>query len=661
MTSVGQQLIITAIPAIPFIVFFLLVVFGRILKENAQFVSVFGIVFSLVFSVFALYTVASTGTPIEFSVNWVDLGPGGSFSFGIFVDAWAAIMLIIVCVVSLMVQLFSGGYMEGHPRFAWYYAVATIFSGSMLALVVSTNFIQAYFFWELVGATSYLIHGFYFEKNEATYAAQKAFIVNRVADAALLIGIIILWRGTGTTSFDGISQAAQAGFIEQNTLTVALLFIFLGVTGKSAQLPLHVWLKNAMQGPTPLSALIHAAAMILSGVYLFSRTYDIFVQSPTAMATAAFIGGFTAFMAATMAMVQKDIKYIIAYSTISQLGYVTLGLGVGAYSAALFHIYNHAFFKSLLFLMAGALGYAVGTYSMQKMGGLRRRMPITFWSIVIASFSLAGIFPFAGFWSKDAIIAETLYSGNALLFFFAISTVFMTAFYMFRGLFLCFFGEPKSEEARNAREVPGIMTVPMIILAVLSVSSGWVGIPQGSGIPVPDFWDRLVQPSAFAENTLALEPHSFGWPLALLTIALAFAGIATAYLLVVARPGIARSLGRRFPGAHDFFLNGWYFDELYDRLFVRPAFAIGRFVKNFDRVVVRGGSEGVGRGASGLGGLLGRTQTGGVQNYVLYILGGVLIIGIVVGAVASGAQYVAIGAVILALITVGTIAVGGRL
>ncbi|AHY46850.1 proton-translocating NADH-quinone oxidoreductase, chain L [Rubrobacter radiotolerans] len=661
MTSVGQQLIITAIPAIPFIVFFLLVIFGRVLKENAQYLSVFGIVFSLVFSIFALYTVVSTGQPIEFSVNWVDLGPGGSFSFGILVDAWAAVMLIIVCVVSLMVQLFSGGFMEGHPRFAWYYAVATIFSGSMLALVVSTNFIQAYFFWELVGATSYLIHGFYFEKNEATYAAQKAFIVNRVADAALLIGIIILWRGAGTTSFEGIAQAAQVGFIDQGTLTVALLFIFLGVTGKSAQLPLHVWLKNAMQGPTPLSALIHAAAMILSGVYLFSRTYDIFVQSATAMAVAAFIGGVTAFMAATMALVQKDIKYIIAYSTISQLGYVTLGLGVGAYSAALFHIYNHAFFKSLLFLMAGALGYALGTYSMEKMGGLRRRMPVTFWSIVIASLSLAGIFPLAGFWSKDAIIAETLAGGHYFLFALAISTVFMTAFYMFRGVFLCFFGEPRSEEARNAREVPGIMAVPMIILAVLSVASGWVGIPSGFGLPVPDLWDTYITPSTFAEGVLALEPHGFSYLLAGISVLIALAGIATAYLLVVSRPELAASLGRRFPRAHAFLLNGWYFDELYDRLFVRPAFAIGRGVKRFDDRVIRGGSEGLGRAARGLGGLIGRTQTGGVQNYVLFILGGVFLIGVVVGAFAVGAQYVALAAVILAAITLGTFVVGARL
>ena len=637
MQTVGQQLIIAAIPGIPLLSFLALALFGRLLGEDAQYVAILGVTVSLVFSVFTLINVAGLfgfqGGPIEFSVDWIDLGPGGSISMGVYIDQWASVMLIIVCFVSLMVQLFSGGYMEGHPRFAWYFAVASIFTGSMLGLVVSPNFIQAYFFWELVGGTSYLIHGFYFEKPEATYAAQKAFIVNRVADAALFIGIIIFWRETGTTSFADIASAAQAGFIGSTTLTVALLLVFLGAAGKSAQFPLHVWLSNAMQGPTPLSALIHAAAMIVSGVYLISRTYDIFVQSPTAMLVVAYGGAFTAFMAATMALVQKDIKQIIAYSTISQLGYVMLGLGEGAFTAGVFHIYNHAFFKALLFLIAGSLGYALGGYKLADMGGLRRRMPITFWTFVIAALSLAGIFPFSGFWSKDAIVAAAFDEGRYVLFGLALVTVFLTAFYIFRGLFIAFLGEPRSEVARNAVESPGIMTTPMVLLAFLSIVSGWVGIPKGFGLPIKDFFGDFVQPSNFADSTLnALNPtpHTFSFLMAAISVLFGLAGIGLAYLLAVRRPDLAAALGRRFSGVEAFLLNGWYFDAFYGAVFVRPAKALGRAVRGFDVKALGGFVGGIGGAVSWGGERLRVLQTGAVQNYALFILFSVLVAVVVV-------------------------------
>ncbi|MGI8649961.1 MAG: NADH-quinone oxidoreductase subunit L [Rubrobacter sp.] len=661
MQSVGQQLIITAIPAVPALVFLALALFGRVLKENAQYVAIFGMVFSLVFSVFALYAVGSGGTPIEFAVDWIDLGAGGSFSMGVYIDGLAAMMLVVVSFVSLMVQLYSGAFMEGDPRLAWYYAILNLFTASMLGLVLATNFIQLYVFWELVGLCSYLLIGHWFEKPSARDAAQKAFIVTRVGDTALFVGIIMFWRATGTTSFEGIANAAQAGFIGGSVLTTAIILVFIGAIGKSAQFPLHVWLPDAMEGPTPVSALIHAATMVAAGVYLVARTYDIFVQSPTAMLTVAYIGGFTALMAATMALVKKDMKRIVAYSTVSQLGYMMLALGIGAFSASMFHLYNHAFFKALLFLGAGSIIHAMSSYSLTDMGGLKRRMPITFWTMVIAGLSLAGIFPLAGFWSKDAIVASTFEEHYYILFGMALLTVFLTAFYIFRAIFIAFLGEPRTEAARNAIESPGAMTLPMILLAFLAIVSGWVGIPEGLGLPVPDLFSGFVAPSQFAVSTFEIEPHGFSFVLAGISLAFALAGIGLAYFLYVASPSTATSMQRRFSGLHTFFDKGWYFDELYDRIFVRPAFAIGRFIKSFDKRVIRGGSEGIGRGASGLGGLLGRTQTGGVQNYVLYILGAVLLIGLIVGATAAGAQYVVLAALILAVITVGTIAVGGRL
>ena len=370
METVGQQLIIAAIPGLPVLVFLVLALFGRLLPEfGVQVVFILGNTMALVFAGFALVFVVRNEAPIQFAVNWIDLGPGGSFSMGVYIDGLAAVMLVVVSFVSLLVQLYSAGFMEGDRRFAWYYAVLNLFTASMLGLVLAPNFIELYIFWELVGLCSYLLVGHWFEKPSARDAAQKAFIVTRIGDAALFIAICIFWATTGTTAFDGIADAAQSGFIAGSVLTTAVILVFVGAVGKSAQFPLHVWLPDAMEGPTPVSALIHAATMVAAGVYLVARTYDIFVQSETAMLTVAYIGGFTALMAATMALVKTDIKRVIAYSTVSQLGYMMLGLGLGSYTAGIFHLYNHAFFKALLFLCAGSIIYAMNSYNMMEMGG----------------------------------------------------------------------------------------------------------------------------------------------------------------------------------------------------------------------------------------------------------------------------------------------------
>jgi len=658
--TVGQQLIITAIPTLPALVFLVLVLTGRLLEEAAQYVAILGVTISLVFSVFALLFVAGIvpggGAPIEFSVNWIDLNQGGSFPVGVYIDGLAAVMLVVVSFVSLMIQLYSGAFMEGDKRFAWFYAVLNLFTASMLGLVLAPNFIQLYIFWELVGLCSYLLVGHWFEKPSARDAAIKAFVVTRIGDAALFVGIIIFWATTGSTAFTDVSEAAQAGFIGGSLFTTAVILVFVGAVGKSAQFPLHVWLPDAMEGPTPVSALIHAATMVAAGVYLVARTYDIFVQSPTAMLVVAYIGGFTALMAATMALVKKDIKRVIAYSTVSQLGYMMLGLGLGSYTAGIFHLYNHAFFKALLFLCAGSIIYAMDSYNLFEMGGLRRRMPITFWAMVIAGISLSGIFPFAGFWSKDAIVASAYEEHYYLLFGMALLTVFLTAFYIFRAIFLAFTGEPRSEPAREAAESPGIMTGPMLILAFLAIVSGWVGIPEGFGLPIRDYFSAFVHPSEFAVSTLGLEEHAFSFALGGISVAVALLGIGLAYALYVARPEWAGALTARLSWLHTFLDKGWYFDALYGATVVRFAMWLGRATRGFDRNVIGGLVGGLGRGTLGTGGLLQRLQSGGVQNYALFILLSVLIIGVIVGA-----QYAVMVVGLIVLITVAAFAVGARL
>ena len=651
--TVGQQLIIAAIPGFPALSFLIMALFGRYLRENAQFIAIIGLVFSLVFSSFSLAAVAGvTGEagPIDFAVNWIDLGKGGSFQMGVYIDGLAAVMLVVVCFVSLMIQLYSGEFMRDDPRFAWYYAVLNLFTASMLGLVLAPNFIELYVFWELVGLCSYLLIGHWFERPAAAKAAQKAFIVTRIGDAALFVGIIMFWQATGTTSYEGISEAAQAGFIGGSFFATAVVLVFVGAIGKSAQFPLHVWLPDAMEGPTPVSALIHAATMVAAGIYLVARTYDIFVQSPGAMLVVAYIGGFTALMAATMALTKKDMKRVIAYSTVSQLGYMMLALGIGAFSASIFHLYNHAFFKALLFLGAGSIIYAMNSYNIFDMGGLRRRMPVTFWTMVIAGLSLAGIFPLSGFWSKDAIIASAFAEHYYVLFVVALLTVFLTAFYIFRAIFVAFTGEPRTEGAREAVEAPGIMTGPMVILAFLAVVSGL------AGTPLADYFAEIVSPSEFATETLALEPHEFNLPLAALSVLVAVGGIALAYALYVPKPERAAALARRFSGLYSFLDKGWYFDDLYDHIFVRPAMAIGRATREFDRRALGGLITGVGRGAGGLGERLRPLQSGGAQNYALFILVSMLILGVIVGA-----QYAFLVVALIAAVAIVAVAVGARL
>ncbi len=381
----------------------------------------------------------------EVSMRWLAM-PGLNVDMGLLIDGLTAVMLIVVTSVALLVQIYSWGYMHGDPGFSSYYAYQSVFAGAMLGLVLANNFGQLFVFWELVGLASYLLIGFWFGRHSAKNAAVKAFITNRVGDFGLLLGILFLQIIFGTLNFSGLA-AEVAGYTNTAILIVVSILLLAGPIGKSAQFPLHVWLPDAMEGPTPVSALIHAATMVAAGVYLIARAFFIFSATPEVMMLIAVIGGFTALFAATIALVQNDIKRILAYSTLSQLGYMVMAMGIGAMTAGMFHLMTHAFFKSLLFLAAGSVIHAIaGEQDIWKMGRLKDKMPITTWTFVIGALALAGIPPLSGFWSKDEILLGAFAGGYTGLYLLGTLVAFMTAFYMFRLIFVVFFGSGKGVE-----------------------------------------------------------------------------------------------------------------------------------------------------------------------------------------------------------------------
>ncbi len=407
-------------------------------------------------------------------IQWAVIG-SLNIHIGVLVDALTAVMVVVVTFVSLMVQIYSQGYMKGDPGYPRYYAFMSLFTACMLGLVLANNILFMFVFWEGVGLGSYLLIGFWFHKPSAANAAKKAFIVTRAGDFGFLAAILLLYAQTGTFDTQTLYNLVATGALAGSVLTWVAIGIFAGAAGKSAQFPLHVWLPDAMEGPTPVSSLIHAATMVAAGVFLVARFYPLFQHSAEAMTTVAVIGAFTAIFAASMGLVMNDIKRVLAYSTISQLGYMMLGLGVGSVAIGIFHLFTHAFFKCLLFLGSGSVNHGTGTFDMRLMGGLRKVMPWTYATFVIGSLSLAGIWPLAGFWSKDQILVAAL-TNNPVLFTLAIVTVFMTAFYMFRAVFMTFHGEYKGgaipehgghdEPSHGPHESPAVMVAPMVVLAV---------------------------------------------------------------------------------------------------------------------------------------------------------------------------------------------------
>ena len=584
---------------------------------------------SLVLSVWAF--IAVSGAPHHVldmpNYQWIAIGDT-VIHIGVTVDALAAAMLIVVTSVSLMVQIYSRGYMKGDGGFCRYFAFMSLFTGSMLGLVLADNLLFLFLFWEGVGLCSYLLIGFWFHKPEAARAAMKAFLVTRLGDFGFLAAILLLYTKTGTFDIGELQNLALAGAIGGTVLTWAAIGVFSGAVGKSAQFPLHTWLPDAMEGPTPVSALIHAATMVAAGVYLVARMFPIFASSTTAIYTVAIIGGFTAIFAASMALVMNDIKRVLAYSTISQLGYMMLGLGavgVGVstghialehglalgVAVGIFHLFTHAFFKALLFLGAGSVSHATETFDMREMGGLRKAMPWTFIMFVIASLSLAGIWPLAGFWSKEAILAEAFHY-VPVLFYLAIITVFMTAFYMFRVIFLTFAGEYRGQAHGNhgLHESPIVMLLPMGVLTVLAVVAGFLGVNELLGGESHSFFGALSHPLAWT---------SLVW---------AGGGIFLAYAIYSAKWLSAASIERTFAPLHTMLSRKYWFDELYERLFLMRFLIDGVFavLHWFDDHIIDGAVNGIASLTVVVGTGVRRLETGQLQAYGLAIFVGILVI-----------------------------------
>jgi len=552
-------------------------------------------------------------------------------------DSLTAVMLIVVTSVSLLVQVYSTAYMHGEEGYGRFFAEMSLFTASMLGLVLADNLLLLYAFWELVGLCSYLLIGFWYQRPAAAAAAKKAFVVTRFGDFGFLIAILLLYANNpeGTLSISTLAAMANEGVLKGALLTWAALGIFSGAVGKSGQFPLHVWLPDAMEGPTPVSALIHAATMVAAGVYLVARTFPLFAAAPDALGTVALIGGFTAFFAATMGLVATDIKRVLAYSTISQLGYMMLALGVGAYAAAAFHLLNHAFFKALLFLGSGSIYHAVETYDLRFMGGLRRAMPITFTTFVIAALAIAGIPPLSGFWSKDEILTETLLSGNLPLFLLALAAALMTAFYMFRLVFLAFAGESRAvpgAHARHPHESPWLMTLPLALLAVPSVLSGFLN-PIRELAPLtglaPHALSNLLGAPPLVHDALSRAGHAtaaFNPTVALLSTAVAVAGILLAWAMYGARFLSAEALGRGLAPVYRTLISKYWIDELYQAIVNWFVLGLGRLLHWFDANVVDGIVNAAGRLPIGVGGALRYAQSGQAQAYGLAFLAGVIVL-----------------------------------
>jgi NADH-quinone oxidoreductase subunit L len=548
--------------------------------------------------------------------NWLIIEGSINIHFGLTIDMLTAVMLIVVTTVSLMVQIYSQGYMHGDPGYHRYYAYMSLFTTAMLGLVMTSNLLIMYVFWELVGLCSYLLIGFWFHRPAAARAAKKAFIVTRIGDFGFLAAILLLFSKAGTLDIAQLHSLAIAGTLGAAVLTWAALGIFLGAAGKSAQFPLHVWLPDAMEGPTPVSALIHAATMVAAGVFLVARMYPLFEHSGAALSTVAIIGGFTAIFAATMGLVMTDIKRVLAYSTISQLGYMMLGLGTGGVAIGIFHLFNHAFFKALLFLGAGSVNHATGTFDIRLMGGLRKAMPWTYATFLVASLSIAGIWPLAGFWSKDEILASALQNHPAL-FYLALATVFMTAFYIFRVVFLTFGGRYRG--SGKPHESPPVMLIPMAILAVLAIGSGWFNATGG-------FSELLGhgESHSFIQGFFGILAHPLPW----ISLLVAGAGILLAYAIYSAKWLSAERIIRLFRPLYVAFSSKYWTDELYEDLIGQKLLLSGLFagMKFLDSKGIDGAVNGVANTVTATGRAVRKIQNGQLQLYGMFIVLGVLAI-----------------------------------
>ncbi|MBI4691663.1 MAG: NADH-quinone oxidoreductase subunit L, partial [Nitrospirae bacterium] len=609
----------------------------KILKDNAHWVSILAVAGSWVIAVMTLFDILSGKIVNQDLYTWV-LSGNFKVSVGFLLDQLTAVMLIVVTTCSTLIHIYSVGYMHGDKGYYRFFAYLSLFTFCMLMLVMANNFLQLYFGWEGVGLCSYFLIGYYFDKKSASDAGKKAFIVNRFGDFGFGLGVIMIFLTFGTIYYEPVF--GQVGGIAERTVnflgydvnlvTLIALLLFCGAVGKSAQLPLHVWLPDAMEGPTPVSALIHAATMVTAGVFMVARCNPIFSLSETALTVVALTGAITSLFAATIGLVQNDIKRIIAYSTISQLGYMFLACGVGAYGAGIFHLYTHAFFKALLFLCAGSVMHAMaGELNLQKMGGLKKYMPVTYFTMLLASLSIAGVPGFAGFFSKDEIL-WLAYSGHSPVgkFVWLIGTIvaFLTAFYSFRLIFLTFHGKFRGthEQEHHLHESPKFMTIPLMLLCVGAVASGWVGIPHllGGGSQFAEFLKPVLgHPEGHGT-------HSEEWMVMAISVIAGFSGIGLAYFMYLKRADIPVKLAQQFSGVYKLLFNKYYVDELYSFTIVRPTIWIAEkvLIGVTDAKIIEAIVNGVPKGIGAFSQILRKMQTGLLQHYATIMATGIVII-----------------------------------
>jgi NADH-quinone oxidoreductase subunit L len=549
-------------------------------------------------------------------IGWINAG-ALHIDFSFVLDQLSLVMLLVVTGVGFLIHIYSVGYMHDDEGYARFFSYMNLFMFFMTVLVLAGNALLMFVGWEGVGLASYLLIGFYFKKTSAADAGKKAFIVNRIGDFGFLIGLFLLLANFGTLTFSEIATkiAANPGWTG-GVLTAIALCLLLGAAGKSAQLPLYVWLPDAMEGPTPVSALIHAATMVTAGVYMIARTHAIFDRSPFALSVVATVGAATAIFAATIGLVQNDIKRVLAYSTISQLGYMFLGCGVAAYSAAIFHLMTHAFFKALLFLAAGSVIHALsGEQDLRKMGGLRKKIPITFWTMTAAVFAIAGFWPFAGFFSKDAILYEAFQHGDSgrILWFVGLVTALLTSFYMFRLWYMAFMGESRSHDA-HPHESPWSMLAPLAILAGLSVTGGWVGMER---------FGAFLSPVLGAVGDPATLPggKQLDWGLSALAVIVAALGWFIADRFYRQRPESPAQLAASFPSGHSILANKYYVDEIYGMTIVKPLLSVSKYLLEWVvDVAILGGIAWLLGGIAIFGGaILQRWQSGNIRSYAAWL------------------------------------------
>ncbi len=603
----------------PLAAFILIAFMTRRTEALSAMVGIVAAAASLVLSIGLLVGVLADPAGAHESIKWLSIPAIGHFrgleiSMGVLVDPLSATMCVIVSLVAFLVMIYSLGYMKGDPGFSRYYAYLSLFAFSMLGLVVADNYFQTFSFWELVGLCSYLLIGFWFEKKSAADASRKAFITNRWADFGFMVGVLLLFQLFGSFDFTELSTViplAKGGAM----LPLIAALIFIGPLGKSAQFPFHVWLPDAMEGPTPVSALIHAATMVAAGVYLIARGFILFASVPAVMEGMAYIGGFTALFAASIALVQKDIKRILAYSTLSQLGYMFMALGVGSMSAGMFHLTTHAFFKALLFLGAGSVIHATGEQDIFKMGGLGKKMRITAWAFTIGALALSGIFPLAGFWSKDEILLASLRSGHVGLYVLGLGVAFMTAFYMFRLIFTAFGGA--STEGLRAHESGPAMAIPLLVLAALSVVAGLIGSPWFERAFGFSFGSFIF----FGEG----EKSRLDLTTAAISSLVAVGGIGLAWIMYGKKLIKAERVAAAFGPAYRLLDHKFYIDEIYGWIFARVMLAGGRAFDWIDHKVIDGLFDGLGAATRATGRKLRLTQSGRLQGYALVIFGAVAI------------------------------------